>query len=89
MLGKKMFFINFGCQFFCVQKWSLMWKTTCKGRLGNMGIPTYIKMKNTHLKKFFKIQPPDLLFVVVLYLAFTSGDIIFHKCLELHPFNII
>ena len=30
-----------------------------------------------------KIEPPDLLFLIV-FLAFTSADIIFHKFLELH-----
>ena len=33
--------------------------------------------------KICKIEPPDLLFIVVLS-AFTSADIVFHKFLDLH-----
>ena len=35
------------------------------------------------LIKICEIQPPDL-FLLLFLLAFTSTDIIFHKCLELH-----
>ena len=35
------------------------------------------------LKKICKIESPDILFLVV-FISFTSADIIFHKFLELH-----
>ena len=49
--------------------------------------PFYILFKvfKVLLTKICKMQPPDLLFLVVfILLAFTSADIIFHKFLEFH-----
>ena len=53
-------------------------KTTC---------PFYIfvfQVLKVLLIKICKIQPLDLLFLVVFILAFTSADIVFHNFLELH-----
>ena len=36
------------------------------------------------LIKICKIEPPDLFFLLLFLLAFTSADIIFRKYLELH-----
>ena len=40
-----------------------------------------------HLIKICKIQPPNLLFILVfvLLIDFRLADLIFHKFLELHP----
>ena len=51
--------------------------------------PFYIifKVLKVLLIKICKIEPPDLLFIVVFisfYISFISADIIFHKFLELH-----
>ena len=44
--------------------------------------------EGTSIIKICKIEPPDLLFMVV-FISFISADIIFHKYLELHLANII
>ena len=41
------------------------------------------QVSKLRLIKICKTDPPDLLFLIV-FLAFTSADIIFHKFLELH-----